>query len=415
VNVLAESDPPYLLVALALAILVATLHLLLAGSLGRPYIGYWAIGWSILAVHLAIQGALRLERPDLIPVQHGLGGLASYGFGVCLILGCRYYALGRPPSTRALIACAAGGTFAVALPLVIEMRLAGWLPPTQTQDLSLIVATSGMLVVLYLLAARYLWSRGQCSSRGGTSGRLVLGLALLLASLYELQTAASVAFAWRHSDAALARLVLNEAPFDLVAGMLVAFGCVMLALDSVREELERVNAELATASRRLEKLAHQDAMTEALNRHAFYTLLEQKRPVDASKVNGAVAVLDLDRLKPINDAWGHAAGDTAIRLVAKALRSLVRADDLLFRWGGDEFLVLLPNVAADEAARRLARLNEHLRGAQLPGADRPIDLTVSYGVAGFQGLKDLENAIATADRLMFQCKAARRAPPNGGS
>lgn len=407
-SVLAEANLLNLLVALALAILVTTLHLLLASSLNRPYIAYWTVGWAILAVHLGIQLGLRLGYPGLISVQHSLGSLAAYGFGICVLLGCRNYALGRVASVRALTCFVLAGSAMVVLPLCIQGSLSTWLPEQAAQDLSLILSSSSVLTITYLGAVSYLGRADRGQSSIGASGRLVLGLSLLVAGLYEFHEVVLVLAAWWRSDVLLSQFVLNEAPFDLVVGMLVAFGCVMLALDSVREELERVNAELATASQRLERLAHHDAMTEVLNRHAFYTLFEPSDRTAKANARGSVVILDVDHLKPINDQWGHAAGDAAIRLAAKAIRSLIRADDLLFRWGGDEFLVLLPNVSASDASARLTRLDDILRGSVLPGVTGPIDLSVSFGATDYQGLKEVEGAIATADRLMFQTKAARR-------
>ena len=120
-----------------------------------------------------------------------------------------------------------------------------------------------------------------------------------------------------------------------------------------------------------------------------------------------MAVIDLDDLKPINDTLGHAAGDRAIRAVAHAVRSVVRADDLLFRWGGDEFLVLLFGMPEAAARRRLDSLNEALARAGL--GDAHVPLTVSHGLARFDKLGQLHHAIEEADRAMYARKQARKA------
>jgi diguanylate cyclase (GGDEF)-like protein len=84
------------------------------------------------------------------------------------------------------------------------------------------------------------------------------------------------------------------------------------------------------------------------------------------------------------------------------MRSLVRADDMLFRWGGDEFLLLMFNLPQEEASRRLEELNQILEENCKQWTGMPINVTVSYGVAGFQSLSDLSLAIETADRFMYQ-------------
>jgi diguanylate cyclase (GGDEF)-like protein len=112
-------------------------------------------------------------------------------------------------------------------------------------------------------------------------------------------------------------------------------------------------------------------------------------------------VIDIDNLKPINDTFGHTVGDKAIRAVARALRSLVRADDMLFRWGGDEFLILMFNLPESEAQRRMEKLNALLEESSRRWTSVPVTVTVSFGVAGFHSLTELGSAIETADKAMY--------------
>lgn len=146
-----------------------------------------------------------------------------------------------------------------------------------------------------------------------------------------------------------------------------------------------------------------------LNRHAFYSLIEGQRTSKALPPPGCVAVVDVDGLKPINDTLGHASGDAVIRAAAGAIRSLVRADDLVFRWGGDEFLVVLVGVSDEEAKRRLAMLNELLARVPVPGCPEPLTVSVSFGVAPFSAELPLERAIDNADAAMYERKEGLRA------
>jgi diguanylate cyclase (GGDEF)-like protein len=118
-------------------------------------------------------------------------------------------------------------------------------------------------------------------------------------------------------------------------------------------------------------------------------------------------VLDIDNLKPINDTLGHTVGDKAIRAVARAMRSLVRADDMLFRWGGDEFLVLMFKLPQPEASRRIEKLNEILEENCERWIGEPVTVTVSFGVAGFTSLTDLGQAIEQADKAMYARKGTK--------
>jgi diguanylate cyclase (GGDEF)-like protein len=156
-------------------------------------------------------------------------------------------------------------------------------------------------------------------------------------------------------------------------------------------------------------MARRDALTDALNRHAFQALAARRR----SGESGSVVIVDIDDLKPINDRFGHASGDDAIRATARAIRSLVRSDDAVFRWGGDEFLVLLPGLGPQEAGRRFEELERRLAQAELPGVGA-WPLRVSVGITPLESTEQLEAAVARADALMYERKRARkegRKPP----
>src|ERR1041384_6039729 len=183
--------------------------------------------------------------------------------------------------------------------------------------------------------------------------------------------------------------------------MIGCFGSVMLLMKSVRREVEMANTKLLEARDQLELLVQMDPLTEALNRHAFHSLLRRSEVGHDAVTSGSVAVLDIDNLKPINDTMGHTAGDKAIRAVARATRSLVRADDMLFRWGGDEFLVLMFRLPQPEASRRMEKLNQILEENCERWLGTPLTVTVSFGVAGFTSLTDLGQAIEQADKAMY--------------
>jgi diguanylate cyclase (GGDEF)-like protein len=196
--------------------------------------------------------------------------------------------------------------------------------------------------------------------------------------------------------------------FDLLFEILLGFGTVMVLMEGVRSEVEMANRKLTAARDQLELLVQMDPLTEALNRHAFHSLLRRPEAGHDTTTSGSVAVLDIDNLKPINDTWGHTAGDKAIRAVARAMRSLVRADDMLFRWGGDEFLVLMFKLPESEASRRIEKLNKILADNTDRWIGMPVSVTVSFGVAGFTSLRDLGHAIEQADKAMYSSRRFSR-------
>jgi diguanylate cyclase (GGDEF)-like protein len=205
-------------------------------------------------------------------------------------------------------------------------------------------------------------------------------------------------------------LFMIHAAILSVLFMIGFFGTVMMLMESVRSEVEMANRKLLQARDQLELLVQMDPLTEALNRHAFHSLLRRPEVDQDVVTSGSVAVLDIDNLKPINDTMGHTAGDKAIRAVARATRSLVRADDMLFRWGGDEFLVLMFKLPQPEASRRMEKLNKILEENCEHWIGMRLTVTVSFGVAGFTSLTDLGQAIEQADKAMYAQRNRVRNP-----
>ncbi|PYV09482.1 MAG: hypothetical protein DMG07_23115 [Acidobacteria bacterium] len=134
----------------------------------------------------------------------------------------------------------------------------------------------------------------------------------------------------------------------------------------------------------------------------------EHRKAAAAARSGCLALVDMDNLKHINDSLGHPAGDAAIRVLAKSIRSLIRPDDLLIRWGGDEFLVLLFGVTESEARRRLADLAPAMAATVLPGCSDPVELSFSCGLAPFAADSPLDAAIESADDAMYAEKQRHR-------
>jgi diguanylate cyclase (GGDEF)-like protein len=194
---------------------------------------------------------------------------------------------------------------------------------------------------------------------------------------------------------------------DLTLQILLGFGMVIVLLEQVLADVRIANEKLKLAHERLEELAHMDPLTAALNRHAFHGYL--KRQGDSKqKVVGCVGFFDIDGLKNINDTYGHAVGDAAIRVAVRAMREVIRGEDLIFRWGGDEFFVLMIGLDAQVAYRRMDRMEGLLTNVNVMGADEPLTIGVSHAFENFTDINDLENTIAKADALMYLNKQQRK-------
>lgn len=172
-------------------------------------------------------------------------------------------------------------------------------------------------------------------------------------------------------------------------------------LRAQRDELERVNAELAALSTR-------DPLTGLPNRRSL--LGELQRAVDAVSVAGpvAVAVADLDHFKRINDGHGHGVGDQALVHLAGLWSALLPAGAMLGRYGGEEFLLLLPAHAATDAAEVAERLLQALRQAPVPGVRPELRLSASVGIAVLGAGDTLESVINRADAALYAAKREGR-------
>jgi diguanylate cyclase (GGDEF)-like protein len=231
----------------------------------------------------------------------------------------------------------------------------------------------------------------------------VLKLALVALALVYFHYSpifAATALGWLPADL----VYLRYSPlYDLIFEVMLMFGMVMVVTGDVQYDLEVANATLADTRDRLEAMAQLDHLTSALNRHAFNLLMENPRG-EHGFVHGCAALVDIDDLKIVNDRYGHPVGDAAIRAVASAIRSCIRADDLLFRWGGDEFLVLLFGVSEVEARARLETLNLRLKQTALAGLPHPVDLAAAVGYAPFDAATSFDDVIAVADTAMYGAK-----------
>lgn len=158
-----------------------------------------------------------------------------------------------------------------------------------------------------------------------------------------------------------------------------------------------------------ELMARLDALTQLYNRRGFYELAEPQ--FSLAKRHGlplSVIMIDLDHFKPLNDTHGHSVGDQVLVAFAEQINSNLRTNDIAARWGGEEFVVLLPETSASEAAMLAERLREHISKITLDGYFSEDDLSASFGVGGMQNEENLEVLLASADDALYKAKSAGR-------
>jgi diguanylate cyclase (GGDEF)-like protein len=245
-----------------------------------------------------------------------------------------------------------------------------------------------------------------------------LGLLLLAASLFvAIEAGLLLAITWLNAREDLAyHQALRRPDFVatefavLASGGIAAILCrywpgfLLLALPGY------VQLQRAVLYRDLWNEARHDAKTGLLNSEAWQSVAEDK--LEFSRRSGrplAVLVADLDHFKVVNDTYGHLAGDRVLVRTAEVLRELVRESDLVGRFGGEEFCILLPDVTALQAVRAAERMRRRVRELRFP--ELGLRLTASIGLAAFEppalGVS-MADLLAAADRALYQAKEAGR-------
>jgi diguanylate cyclase (GGDEF)-like protein len=217
---------------------------------------------------------------------------------------------------------------------------------------------------------------------------------------------------WRVVIAAPTRLLFQavRGPAQWVPWILfIAFGALGLGTLAIFDRLISSRARLTRLNQELDRVARIDSLTGIHNRRhveeALRAALGSARRHDSPL---ALLIVDIDRFKQFNDAHGHLAGDRALRHVALRLEESLRVEDVVGRWGGEEFIVVLPGADAECAAMVAERLRAGIaeRSLDLPGGG-PCALTVTIGIACWSG-QDAEDLINQADTALYRGKADGR-------
>jgi diguanylate cyclase (GGDEF)-like protein len=163
----------------------------------------------------------------------------------------------------------------------------------------------------------------------------------------------------------------------------------------------------AASEEEFRQLAIHDELTGLSNQRAFEQ--RYRRAIGRSfrfREPLSLLLVDIDGLKTINDQWGHAVGSEALRHVARILEAEKRSDDMAARWGGDEFVVLMPGAEASAAQRVAERILDRVRDSRMESA--PLRVTVTIGIVSEVASSPDHDFFGAADRALYQGKAAGR-------
>ncbi len=193
---------------------------------------------------------------------------------------------------------------------------------------------------------------------------------------------------------------------------------VMRENESLRQSLEHAladvkdkNTQLESSLKRVEEMAATDPMTGLYNRRHFGKVIEQLfSEAQRYEKDLSCVMIDMDGFKPINDTLGHQVGDQLLMLSAKVIGSNMRRMDVAARYGGDEFVLLLPHASESDAAQVAKRIGEEFRLASANLLSRAIGATMSIGIASLSmtGAVSPDQLVGAADALLYRAKQSGR-------
>jgi diguanylate cyclase (GGDEF)-like protein len=376
----------------------------------RPYFSSWVAAWACISLgilalvirDLIAAGAANL--PDdalqirLLYFIYQSGKLLAFVF---FLRGTMAYVGGGRP---------AGGWLAGRWMIVGAVGLAALSAGVARSGLNEMVIWQSLIAVPMLgyCGSALLWLPGSRRTMGtvatGAGFSMLAGLWLVYGGAFALAIGRV-----QSPLASIARTFVTLNPYcDLLIDVLLGYGMVVLLMEDARREVTDAQAELRMSHDRLSRAAMFDSLTDSLNRRAF---VEGVGLEMARATFGTVIMADIDNLKLVNDEHGHTVGDMVIRRCADVLRGALRPYDKLYRWGGDEFLLVIPSAHPHDMMDRLRASVELADILQSPMDDRRVRLEVSIGAADYASAEEINAAIDRADLAMYEDKARRKGQP----
>lgn len=259
----------------------------------------------------------------------------------------------------------------------------------------------------------------QGPNRGAVLSMVALIMVFGMFVLTAVQAVRLAVFAWAVLGAVMLwkaltdpvhhRPALELFHFSLAGVVLLGIALQSVRLARLRLHLDRQNTALSSALEQIRRLATRDDLTGLLNRrHMSELLVDEKARHDRSGLPTSVALVDIDLFKRINDQFGHAAGDAVLKGFAQTVSASLRTGDRLARWGGEEFLLLLPETDAAAALFCIERIRSHLAAVAFVPEQPDQQVTFSAGLSMLGADETVEAMIERADQAMYAAKRGGR-------
>ncbi len=359
----------------------------------------WLRAWGQWLFSNCPNRALRIRR-SLLAAQVYLAGIwvseyalrhwdvdvpAIRGFQICSVLGSLlFYLLLRTGWSERL-----QDPSLTAVQIVFAQTMAAW-------AYSIVYPVRGALLLLQFMVVYFslfkLKQRGQLAI--SCYGLLIMGFTMLL--MNHLQPGRFV--------------YQNElVHFVILATTLPSVTVLGQQLTSMRQRMKRQQIDLQDAVQRIQELAHRDELTGLYNRRYMLDMVRQHAKLHGrSERPLCLALIDLDHFKRVNDQFGHHIGDDVLRAFAHEARTALRETDLLARWGGEEFLLLIPDTDIEHASRGIERFRTRLRHTPITPEAPALRTMFSAGLTQFQPDDCVESVIERADKALYEAKERGR-------
>ncbi|SFM86083.1 GGDEF domain-containing protein [Thermodesulforhabdus norvegica] len=223
----------------------------------------------------------------------------------------------------------------------------------------------------------------------------------LLLSLFALSSYAIVitALLQRHPD--VIDIKVEVLQLLVLAVVLVWFSLVGGYISEMRSRLYRMHKNLQQAYQKIEELALHDELTGIYNRRAILGYLKEEiERASRYDIPLSVSLADIDHFKSINDTYGHLVGDKILRELAAHIKGCIRSTDRVGRYGGEEFLIILPHTPISRALSCMERCRSDIEGSLFEG----LRITVSFGIAALRPEDDLDSLLSRADKALYEAK-----------
>lgn len=214
----------------------------------------------------------------------------------------------------------------------------------------------------------------------------------------------TMAMLWRNKPDALVM------PLEFVQTMafilvLVSSSIIGGFIHGLRGKLRQRNLELQEAMAKIEEMANLDSLTGIWNRRRLFHILSQEaNRFSRAHAPFSVCLMDIDHFKQVNDAHGHQAGDEILRLIAREISGNLRCIDCFGRYGGEEFLMVLPQTTLEGATVKAERVRQQVESLRFPDISENFRVTISIGVAEYRVEEDIDDTLARADKCLYAAK-----------